>query len=214
MKLEVARAAGLLDQQHAGHSFGASVPKIITPEFVREEIARGRAIIPANINHTELEPMIIGRNFLVKINGNIGNSALGSSIEEEVAKLTWGIRWGADNDHGLVHRQAHSRNPRVDHPQLAGADRYRADLPGPGKSRRRCRRPDLGAVPRHADRAGRAGRRLLHHPRRRVAALRAADRQARDRHRFPWRFDHGQVVPGAPQGKLRSTRISKKSAKS
>ena len=67
MKLEVARAAGLLDQQHAGHSFGASVPKIITPEFVREEIARGRAIIPANINHTELEPMIIGRNFLVKI---------------------------------------------------------------------------------------------------------------------------------------------------
>ncbi|HLD68133.1 MAG TPA: phosphomethylpyrimidine synthase ThiC [Pseudomonas sp.] len=96
MKLEVARAAGLLDQQHAGHSFGASVPKIITPEFVREEIARGRAIIPANINHVELEPMIIGRNFLVKINGNIGNSALGSSIEEEVAKLTWGIRWGSD----------------------------------------------------------------------------------------------------------------------
>ncbi|AHL31863.1 thiamine biosynthesis protein ThiC [Pseudomonas brassicacearum] len=96
MKLEVARAAGLLDQQHAGHSFGASVPKVITPEFVRDEIARGRAIIPANINHTELEPMIIGRNFLVKINGNIGNSALGSSIEEEVAKLTWGIRWGSD----------------------------------------------------------------------------------------------------------------------
>jgi phosphomethylpyrimidine synthase len=96
MKLEVARSAGLLDQQHPGHSFGASVPKIITPEFVREEIARGRAIIPANINHTELEPMIIGRNFLVKINGNIGNSALGSSIEEEVAKLTWGIRWGSD----------------------------------------------------------------------------------------------------------------------
>ncbi|MGY2288901.1 phosphomethylpyrimidine synthase ThiC [Pseudomonas sp. SDO528_S397] len=96
MKLEEARDAGLLTQQHAGHSFGASVPKIITPEFVREEIARGRAIIPANINHTELEPMIIGRNFLVKINGNIGNSALGSSIEEEVAKLTWGIRWGSD----------------------------------------------------------------------------------------------------------------------
>ena len=96
MKLEVAREAGLLAQQHPGHSFGASVPKIITPEFVRDEIARGRAIIPANINHTELEPMIIGRNFLVKINGNIGNSALGSSIEEEVAKLTWGIRWGSD----------------------------------------------------------------------------------------------------------------------
>ncbi len=95
MKLEVARAPALLDQ-HPGHSFGASVPKIITPEFVREEIARGRAIIPANINHTELEPMIIGRNFLVKINGNIGNSALSSSIEEEVEKMVWGIRWGSD----------------------------------------------------------------------------------------------------------------------
>jgi len=96
LKLEEARAAGLLKQQHPGHSFGASIPKQITAEFVREEIARGRAIIPANINHVELEPMIIGRNFLVKINGNIGNSALGSSIEEEVAKLTWGIRWGSD----------------------------------------------------------------------------------------------------------------------
>src|SRR5699024_2364485 len=92
MKLEKARQAGLLDSQHPGHSFGASIPKAITPEFVRSEIARGRAIIPANINHPELEPMILGRNFLVKINGNIGNSALGSSIEEEVAKLTWGIR--------------------------------------------------------------------------------------------------------------------------
>jgi len=96
MKLAEAREAGLLAEQHAGQSFGAAIPKEITPEFVRSEVARGRAIIPANINHTELEPMIIGRNFLVKINGNIGNSALGSSIEEEVAKLTWGIRWGSD----------------------------------------------------------------------------------------------------------------------
>ncbi|RHW22996.1 phosphomethylpyrimidine synthase ThiC [Pseudomonas jilinensis] len=96
MKLQEAREAGLLAEQHAGHSFGASIPKEITAEFVREEIARGRAIIPANINHTELEPMIIGRNFLVKINGNIGNSALGSCIEEEVEKMTWGIRWGSD----------------------------------------------------------------------------------------------------------------------
>ncbi len=96
LKLEKAREAGLLDGQHPGQSFGASIPKEITPEFVRSEIARGRPIIPANINHTELEPMILGRNFLVKINGNIGNSALGSSIEEEVAKLTWGIRWGSD----------------------------------------------------------------------------------------------------------------------
>ncbi len=96
MKLAEAREAGLLVEQHAGQSFSAAIPKEITPEFVRSEVARGRAIIPANINHTELEPMIIGRNFLVKINGNIGNSALGSSIEEEVAKLTWGIRWGSD----------------------------------------------------------------------------------------------------------------------
>jgi len=82
--------------QHPGNSFGAAIPDVITPEFVREEIARGRAIIPANINHAELEPVIIGRNFLVKINGNLGNSALTSSIEEEVDKMTWGIRWGAD----------------------------------------------------------------------------------------------------------------------
>ena len=85
-----------ITRQHPGESFGASIPPVITPEFVRDEVARGRAIIPANINHPELEPMIIGRNFLVKINGNIGNSALGSSIAEEVEKMTWATRWGAD----------------------------------------------------------------------------------------------------------------------
>jgi phosphomethylpyrimidine synthase len=86
----------ILTQQHAGESFGAAIPREITPEFVCAEVARGRAIIPANINHPELEPMIIGRNFLVKINANIGNSAVTSSIAEEVEKLVWGIRWGAD----------------------------------------------------------------------------------------------------------------------
>ncbi|NTV09641.1 MAG: phosphomethylpyrimidine synthase ThiC, partial [Zoogloea sp.] len=90
------RLAELLGRQHPGQSFGASIPDEITPEFVRDEIARGRAIIPANINHPETEPMIIGRNFLVKINANIGNSALGSSISEEVDKMTWSIRWGGD----------------------------------------------------------------------------------------------------------------------
>jgi len=85
-----------LNEQHPGNSFGAAIPRQITPEFVRQEVARGRAIIPANINHTELEPMIIGRNFLVKINGNLGNSAVTSSIEQEVDKMTWGIRWGSD----------------------------------------------------------------------------------------------------------------------
>jgi phosphomethylpyrimidine synthase len=81
---------------HAGNSFGASIPKFVTPEFVRDEVARGRAIIPANINHPESEPMIIGRNFLVKINANIGNSAVASSIEEEVEKMIWATRWGSD----------------------------------------------------------------------------------------------------------------------
>jgi len=82
--------------QHPGFSWGASIPPVITPEFVRDEVARGRAIIPSNINHPESEPMIIGRNFLVKINSNIGNSAVASSIEEEVEKMIWSIRWGAD----------------------------------------------------------------------------------------------------------------------
>jgi len=91
-----AKMLGLMTRQHRGESFGASIPDVITPEFVRSEVARGRAIIPANINHPESEPMIIGRNFLVKINANIGNSALGSSIQEEVEKMTWAIRWGAD----------------------------------------------------------------------------------------------------------------------
>src|SRR5437667_330732 len=81
---------------HTGNSFGAAIPKFVTPEFVRDEVARGRAIIPANVNHPESEPMIIGRNFLVKINANIGNSAVASSVEEEVEKMIWATRWGAD----------------------------------------------------------------------------------------------------------------------
>ena len=83
-------------RQHPGHSFGAAIPKEITPEFVREEVAKGRAIIPGNINHPEVEPMIIGRNFLVKINTNIGNSAVASSIDEEVEKMCWSVKWGGD----------------------------------------------------------------------------------------------------------------------
>ncbi|MCG3117413.1 MAG: phosphomethylpyrimidine synthase ThiC [Candidatus Manganitrophus sp. SA1] len=94
--LEAARANPKISPQHPGHSWGASIPAVITPEFVRDEVARGRAIIPCNINHPELEPMIIGRNFLVKINANIGNSAVASSIEEEVEKMIWATRWGSD----------------------------------------------------------------------------------------------------------------------
>ena len=90
------KMADMMLRQHPGQSFGASLTETITPEFVRDEVARGRAIIPNNINHPETEPMIIGRNFLVKVNANIGNSALGSSINEEVDKMTWAIRWGGD----------------------------------------------------------------------------------------------------------------------
>ncbi|WP_282268586.1 phosphomethylpyrimidine synthase ThiC [Stenotrophomonas sp. PS02298] len=94
-RLDAVRDAGLL-AQHPGQSFGASIQQIITPEFVRDEIARGRAVLPNNINHPECEPMIIGRNFLTKINANIGNSAVSSGIAEEVEKLVWAIRWGGD----------------------------------------------------------------------------------------------------------------------
>jgi len=95
LRLEALKHSGLL-RQHKGQSFGASLPEKVTAEFVRDEVARGRAIIPANINHPELEPMIIGRNFLVKINTNIGNSAVTSSIAEEVEKMVWSTRWGGD----------------------------------------------------------------------------------------------------------------------
>jgi phosphomethylpyrimidine synthase len=95
--LEAMAKAGIpIRAQHPGQDWGASIPSVITPEFVRDEVARGRAIIPCNVNHTELEPMIIGRNFLVKINSNIGNSATTSSIEEEVEKMMWSVLWGAD----------------------------------------------------------------------------------------------------------------------
>ena len=96
---------GAEDKVAAGESFGADIPPFVTPEFVRDEIAKGRAVIPSNINHAELEPQIIGRNFLVKINANIGNSAVASSVEEEVEKMVWATRWGADNvmDLSLIH---------------------------------------------------------------------------------------------------------------
>ncbi len=96
LKLQVAREQGVLAQQHPGQSYGARIPDEITAEFVRQEVACGRAVIPANVNHLELEPAILGRNFLIKVNANIGNSAVTSSIEEEVAKMTWATRWGAD----------------------------------------------------------------------------------------------------------------------
>ena len=122
----------------------------LDPEFVRSEVARGRAIIPANINHPESEPMIIGRNFLVKINANIGNCAVSSSDRGRSRKDAVGDQVGRRHGDGFVHGQEHPRDARVDHPQFAGADRHRADLPGAGKGRRQGRGTDLGDLPRHA----------------------------------------------------------------
>ena len=185
-----------------GESFGASVPLFVTPEFVRDEIARGRAIIPCNINHAELEPMAIGRNFLTKINANIGNSAVSSSVEEEIDKMVWSIRWGADTVMDLsTGRNIHTtrewilRNSPVPIgtvPIYQALEKCNGD---PVQLTWELYRDTL-------DRAVRTGRRLLHHPCRRAARLRAPHRQARDRHCLARRLDHGQVVPRAPQGEL------------
>ncbi len=142
--------------------------------------------------------MIIGRNFLVKINANIGNSAVTSGIAEEVEKMTWAIRWGADTVMDLsTGRHIHETREWIVR-NSPGAHRHGADLPGAREGRRQGRGADLGDLPRHPDRAGRAGRGLLHHPRRRAPAVHPADRQAHDRHRVARRIDHGEVVPGAP----------------
>ena len=184
------------------------------PEFVRSEVARGRAIIPANINHPELEPMIIGRNFAVKINANIGNSAVSSSIDEEVEKLRWATLWGADTVMDLSTGREHPRDARVDPPQLRRADRHRADLPGAREGRRPAGRPDLGDLPRHADRAGGAGGRLLHRPRRRAAALHPDDGAAPHRHRLARRLDPGASGAWRITRRTSPTRTSARSARS
>ena len=131
----------------------AAVRENLEPELVREELARGRAILPANINHPESEPMLIGRSFLVKINANIGNSAVTSSIDDEVDKMRWATRWGADTVMDLSTGPRHPHHPGVDHPQLPGPDRHGAHLPGARKGRRRGRGPHLGGLPGHGHRA-------------------------------------------------------------
>ena len=128
-----------------------------------------------------------------------------SSVDRRGRQDGLGDPLGRRHHHGPVHRPQHPQHPRVDHPQLPDAARHRADLPGAGEGRRRRRGPDLGGVPRHPDRAGRAGGGLLHHPRRRAAALHPADRQAGHRHRLARRLDHGQVVPGPPPARTSST---------
>ena len=185
-----------------GESFGAAIPEHITPEFVRDEIARGRAIIPANINHAELEPMIIGRNFLVKINANIGNSAVTSSVEEEVEKMVWAIRWGADTVMDLsTGRNIHNtrewilRNSPV---PIGTVPIYQALEKCGGDPVKLTWEIYRDTLIEQCEQGVdyftiHAGVRL---------ALRAAHRQPRHRHRLARRLHHGQVVPGASQGEL------------
>ncbi len=185
-----------------GESFGASVPLFVTPEFVRDEVARGRAIIPSNINHGELEPMVDRpqlphqdqrqyrqlRRHLFGGRGS-GEDGVGDPL-------------GRRHGDGPLHRPQHPQHPRMDFAQFAGADRHRADLSGAGEGQRRSGQARLGVLQGHADRAVRAGRRLFHHPCRRAARLHPPHRQPRHRHRLARRLDHGEVVPGASQGKL------------
>ncbi len=194
--------AKLLGRQHPGQNFGASIPREITPEFVRDEVARGRAIIPNNINHPESEPMIIGRNFLVKINANIGNSALGSSIQEEVEKLTWSIRWGADTVMDLstgknIHetREWIIRNSPV---PIGTVPIYQALEKVNGKAEDLTWEIFRDTLIEQAEQGVdyftiHAGVLLRYVP---MTANRMTGIV------IAGRLDHGQVVPGAPQGKL------------
>ena len=183
-------------------------------ELVRSEVAAGRAIIPNNINHPESEPMIIGKAFLVKINANIGNSAVTSSIAEEVDKLQWATQWGADTVMDLstgddIHttREWLIRNSPVPIGTVP-------DLPGAGKGQRRGQRPHVGNLPGHRDRTVRAGRGLHDRPRRRAAALRAADRQPGHRHRVPRRRPSWRAGAWPTTRKTSCTRTSTSCAKS
>ena len=201
-------------RQHPGQSFGAALPKRITPEFVRDEVARGRAIIPANINHPETEPMIIGRNFLVKINANIGNSAVTSSIGEEVEKMTWAIRWGADTVMDLstgkhIHetREWIMRNSPV---PIGTVPIYQALEKVDGKAEELTWEIFRDTLIEQAEQGVdyftiHAGVRLPYIP---MTAKRT------DRHRVARRLDHGQMVSCASHANRFCTSDSRTSAKS
>ena len=188
--------------QHPARPGAPAFPIAITPEFVRDEVARGRAIIPANINHPETEPMIIGRNFLVKINSNIGNSAVASSIEEEVEKMIWSIRWGADTVMDLstgknIHetREWIIRNSPV---PIGTVPIYQALEKVGGKAEDLTWEIFRDTLIEQAEQGVdyftiHAGVRLR---------LRADDGQAHDRHRVARRIDPCQMVPGSPSRKL------------
>ena len=187
----------ILRHQHPGTGFGQRINKstIITPEFVREEVAAGRAIIPANVNHPESEPMIIGRNFRVKINANIGNSAVASSIEEEVEKMTWAIRWGGDTVMDLstgknIHetREWIIRNSPV---PIGTVPIYQALEKVGGRAEELTWELYRDTLIEQAEQG--VDYFTIHAGV--LAALRADDGAARVRHRLARRVDPGQVVP-------------------
>ena len=195
---EKLRREGAVD----GELFGAAIPDYVTPEFVRDEIARGRAIIPNNINHPETEPMIIGRNFLVKVNANIGNSIVTSSVAEEVEKMVWATRWGADTVMDLsTGRNIHTirewiiRNSPV---PIGTVPIYQALEKVAGKAEELTWELFRDTLIEQAEQ----GRRLFHDPRRRQARLHTAHCLTRHRHRLARRLDHGEMVPGPPPGEL------------
>ena len=185
-----------------GESFGAAIPDYVTPEFVRDEIARGRAIIPNNINHPETEPMIIGRNFLVKVNANIGNSIVTSSVAEEVEKMVWATRWGADTVMDLsTGRNIHTirewiiRNSPV---PIGTVPIYQALEKVGGKAEELTWELFRDTLIEQAEQGVdyftiHAGVRLAYIP---------LTADARHRHRLARRLDHGEVVPRASPGEL------------
>ena len=179
-----------------GENFGAAVPAFVTPEFVRSEVAAGSAIIPSNINHAESEPMIIGRNFLVKINANIGNSAVTSSVEEEVEKMVWAIRWGADTVMDLstghnIHktREWIIRNAPI---PIGTVPIYQALEKVDGEAGNSTGRSTGIPLSSNASRASTISPSMPG-----CGCLCAAYREPRDRHRFARRLDHGEMVPRA-----------------
>ena len=202
MELTAAGPRNSLWRQHPGQSLGASIPREITPEFVRDEVARGRAIIPANINHPELEPMVIGRNFLVKINTNIGNSAVASSIDEEVEKMRWSVKWGGDTLMDLsTGRNIHQtrewilRNCPV---PVGTVPIYQALEKAGGRPEDLTWEIFRDTLVEQAEQGVdyftiHAGVRLRAIP---------LHRAAHDGHRQPRGLDHGQVVPVPPPGEL------------
>ena len=201
----LARDAAVMDASARladGESFGADIPEVVTPEFVRQEVARGRAIIPANINHLELEPMAIGRNFLVKVNANIGNSAVSSGVAEEVEKMVWAIRWGADTVMDLsTGRNIHNirswivRNAPV---PIGTVPIYQALEKVGGDPLKLDWEVFKDTLIEQAEQ----GVRLFHHPRRRAPRSCAADREARHRHCLARGLDHGPLVPRRPSREL------------